>query len=54
MEELREQYREMFGEPFLLLPTSCFTDEEIERIIRQCLADQQPYHPEMNDPNADY
>lgn len=54
MEELRQQYREMFGEPFLVMPTACLTDEEIEQIIRKCLAERRPYEPEMDDPNADY
>lgn len=53
MDELLERYRELFGEPFLRLPTDYRTDDEIETIIRDCIARKEPYDQPL-DPECDY
>lgn len=53
MDELLKQYKELFGEPFLRMPTDCRTDKEIEAVLRDCIARKEPYDPPL-DPNCDY
>ncbi len=53
MDELLEQYRELFGEPFIRMPTDYRTDNEIVAVLRDCITRKEPYDPPL-DPACDY
>ena len=42
-EELFEQYREMFGEPFPLMLALSMDDDEIRDAIEDCLVTGKPF-----------
>lgn len=43
MEQLLDQYRERFGEPLPLYEVFGMSDEEIDEIVRECLAKNKPF-----------
>lgn len=47
MNELMEEYRKMFGEPFPMMSALGMTDEEITDAIEDCLVTGKPFDPNI-------
>ena len=53
MEKLLVEYREKFDEQFPIMLVRGMTDDEIIKIVQQCLDEDKPYEPTLVE-GADY
>ena len=53
MDELLDKYQAKFDDQFPLMLCRSKSDEDICKIIQQCLDDGSPYNPAL-DPEANY
>lgn len=53
MDKLLDQYREKFGEQFPLMLVMGMSEDDIIKIIEECLEKGVPYDPELEE-GADY